>query len=231
MNTIGRFEIGVLAVVGVLFSIGVYFSFADEEFFKLVYVVEDGFIEWLTVVGLLCCMVVCGKRVVSLVGKRSVPFVAVTGLLTLFFFFGAGEEISWGQRLFEVESSDFFKNNNAQAETNLHNLVVGGTKINKLIFGTGFALILLSYLLIVTPLYRTKAGARNFFINFGVPIPKNYHIAAYFILMIVVEGVMESSKRGELTEFVGSFIVFLNLMFPYNKEIFDSEVVIEGSKD
>ncbi|MBL4866922.1 MAG: hypothetical protein JKY67_11175 [Pseudomonadales bacterium] len=224
MNAMGKVEIGLLAIVALLFGIGVYFSFADHEFFRGSYVVEDGFIEWLTVVGLLASMVVCGRRFVTLVGKRSIPFVAVTGLLTLFFFFGAGEEISWGQRLFDVESSEFFKENNAQSETNLHNLVVGGKKINKMIFGTGFALILLTYLFVVTPLYRKNERARKFFANFGVPIPQNYHIAAYFVLIVVVEGLMESPKRGELTEFAGSFTVFLNLLFPYNKEIYDAEV-------
>ena len=228
IKVMGRVEIGVLLVVALLFGTGVYFSFADHAFYREKYVVEDGFIEWLTVVGLLASMVVCGRRFVKLKGKRSLPFMMVTGLLTVFFLFGAGEEISWGQRLFDVESSEFFKENNAQSETNLHNMVVGGKKINKMIFGTGFALILLSYLFVVTPLYRKNEKARRFFINFGVPIPQNYHIAAYFVLLVVVEGMMESPKRGELTEFVGSFIVFLNLLFPYNKEIYDAKV--EGSQ-
>ena len=49
-------------------------------------------------------------------------------------FFGAGEEISWGQRIFHIESSKFFNENNSQKETNLHNMIVDGVKLNKLIF-------------------------------------------------------------------------------------------------
>ena len=42
--------------------------------------------------------------------------------MALIFIFGAGEEISWGQRIFNVESSEYFLENNAQGETNLHNM-------------------------------------------------------------------------------------------------------------
>lgn len=43
-------------------------------------------------------------------------------LLALFFFFCFGEEISWGQRIFDIAPSDWLKTNNIQKETNLHNL-------------------------------------------------------------------------------------------------------------
>ena len=66
----------------------------------------------------------------------------MTMLLGLFFMFGAGEEISWGQRLFEIESSGFFDENNAQGEMNLHNLFVNDTKINKLEFSGSFVFLL-----------------------------------------------------------------------------------------
>lgn len=221
-------EIVLLAVVSALFFGGVVFSFVDDLTFKASYVNEDGFVEWMTVVGLLCSMVLCGKRFLQLKGKRGGLFLFTLGFLTLFFFFGAGEEISWGQRIFNVESSEFFKENNAQAETNLHNLMVGDTKINKLIFGMGFALVLLTYLAVLTPLYHKNEKVRHFLVTFGVPIPRGYHIIAYFVLLLVVELVMESSKKGELTEFVGSFIVFMNLLNPINREIYDPQTPLSS---
>ena len=75
-------------------------------------------------------------------------FLSVTFLCGLVFLFGAGEEISWGQRIFNTESSEFFLKNNAQQETNLHNLVVGGVKINKLVFGKGIAIFIVLYLVV-----------------------------------------------------------------------------------
>ena len=45
-------------------------------------------------------------------------------LLGLFFIVVAGEEISWGQRLFEFNTPDVMKGSNTQGEFNFHNLSV-----------------------------------------------------------------------------------------------------------
>jgi hypothetical protein len=44
--------------------------------------------------------------------------------LALLFFFGAGEEISWGQRIFGFETPETLAQVNKQDELNLHNLSV-----------------------------------------------------------------------------------------------------------
>ena len=44
--------------------------------------------------------------------------------LALLFFFGAGEEISWGQRIFGFKTPDALSQVNKQDELNLHNLTV-----------------------------------------------------------------------------------------------------------
>lgn len=46
-------------------------------------------------------------------------------LLALACFYVAGEEISWGQRLFDIQTPDFFDQHNLQGETNLHNFFTG----------------------------------------------------------------------------------------------------------
>lgn len=50
--------------------------------------------------------------------KRNIFFL----LLALLFFFGAGEEISWGQRIFGWGTPAEFSRHNLQHETNIHNL-------------------------------------------------------------------------------------------------------------
>lgn len=50
--------------------------------------------------------------------KRNVFFL----LLSVLFFFGFGEEISWGQRLLELETPEPIKAMNEQSELNVHNL-------------------------------------------------------------------------------------------------------------
>jgi magnesium-transporting ATPase (P-type) len=50
--------------------------------------------------------------------KRNIYFI----LLGILFLMAFGEEISWGQRIFNWDTPDEFKHLNAQQETNLHNL-------------------------------------------------------------------------------------------------------------
>ena len=52
-------------------------------------------------------------------------------------------------------------------------------------------------------------------------MPRNYHIVGYLATVAVVELLVDSSKRGEMTEFAGSIIFALNVIYPYNPEIFD----------
>ena len=204
--------------------IGFVWSYIDHDSFKLYFVMEDGFTEWSTVVFLLIGLYVCVKRVVLLKGEKPFLFLFMTSLLALFFFFGAGEEISWGQRIFGVESSEFFTQNNAQGETNLHNLMVGDIKLNKVIFGRGIGILLFLYLAVLIPLYKRKEGVKRFMDKLAVPIAQNYQIVAYIVLLILVQVIMASSKKGEMLEFAGSVIFLLNVAFPYNKAIFEAKV-------
>jgi hypothetical protein len=57
----------------------------------------------------------------------------------------------------------------------------------------------------------------------AVPIPQGHHIIAYVVLILVVQFFVASSKRGEIREFGMLFVFFLNVSFPHNKAIFDSE--------
>ncbi|MCP3852018.1 MAG: hypothetical protein GY694_17540 [Gammaproteobacteria bacterium] len=200
---------------------GFVWSYINHDTFKEYFVVEDGFTEWSTVVFLLIGLFVCVKRVWLLKDQKPFSFLFMTSLLALLFFFGAGEEISWGQRIFNVESSEFFIENNAQGETNLHNLMVGETKLNKLIFGRGIGILLLLYLVVLIPLYKKKEGVKQLVDKFAIPIAQNYQVAAYIILLIVVQVIMASSKKGEMLEFAGSVIFLLNITFPYNKSNFE----------
>lgn len=200
--------------------IGFAWSYIDHNSFKLYFVMEDGFTEWSTVVFLLIGFVVCARRVWTLKGQRPFLFLFMTSLLTLFFFFGAGEEISWGQRILNVESSEFFTENNAQGETNLHNLVIGDTKLNKVIFGRGIGILLFLYLALLIPLYKSKESVQRWVDKFAIPIAQNYQVVAYIVLLLVVQVIMDSSKKGEMLEFAGSVIFLLNVVFPYNKSIF-----------
>lgn len=190
-------------------------------------VVEDGFVEWTTVIVLLVTMSVCFHRVITLRRQRSWLFLCVTTLLGLLCLFGAGEEISWGQRILGLESPEFFQANNAQGEIGLHNLVVEvdgeRVKLNKLIFGTGLAVAMLIYLFVATPLYRRNARVRKFFNGIAAPMPQNYQVVGYLAVVAAVELLIDHSKRGEMTEFAGAIMFALNVIYPDNENLFRTD--------
>ena len=40
---------------------------------------------------------------------------------------------------------------------------------------------------------------------------------------LVVQVLMDSSKKGEMLEFAGSFVFLLNVVFPYNRSLFQAD--------
>ena len=89
---------------------------------------EDGFFESVGAIGWLFASVVffyifwkdkSGNNLLFLRTKRNLFFC----LLGLFCLIACGEEISWGQRIFGVQTPEFLKKINRQDETNLHNIV------------------------------------------------------------------------------------------------------------
>ena len=91
---------------------------------------EDGVIETLGAIGFLVSSV--GFGVAYLRSSRSRQDVKVPVgqtrknifylLLSLMFLFGFLEEISWGQRIFHIETPDMIAERNLQREMNIHNL-------------------------------------------------------------------------------------------------------------
>ncbi len=205
-----------------IFSIviaGVIMSHTHQKFYEGVYTREDGFVEWLTVFGLLAGAATCFYRAKVLAKFRSPIFILGLVGMGFIFIFGAGEEISWGQRIFDWQVPSFFAKNNSQGETNLHNLVVGGTKINKLFFGLILGICVAVYFLIVPVLYRKFEKLKSLIDRFAIPIPKNSHIAAY-LLLFGFSQIINGHKPGEILEFGGCWIFYLMILEPLNRPLF-----------
>ena len=223
----GTLQSWALIIIAVFLGYAIYLARVVPEEFRYALVVEDGFVEWTTVIVLLVTMSVCFHRVVTLRRQRSWLFLCVTTLLGLLCLFGAGEEISWGQRILGLESPEFFQANNAQGEIGLHNLVVEvdgeRVKLNKLIFGTGLAVAMLIYLFVATPLYRRNDRVRKFFNGIAAPMPQNYQVVGYLAVVAAVELLIDHSKRGEMTEFAGAIMFALNVIYPDNENLFRTD--------
>ncbi len=203
-----------------LYILGIYFANTDPSYFKSTYAREDGFIEYATAVMLLYISVLCFSRLFNLWSVKSALWrLGVLGFAILFLF-GAGEEISWGQRIFGIESSDYFIENNAQQETNLHNMVVGETKINKLIFSQILTIVLVIYLILLPILYRKFKNIKNLVDMFAVPLPRWNHTIA-FLLVTGLLIFIPSDKKWEVYELAFGIIFLLIFLNPFNKFIYN----------
>ncbi len=222
MKKMNRVEKITYIFVSIFVFIGVVLSHAAPDYFKQTYVMEDGLLQWLQVVALVMGMSLCFRRVYVLRSQKTVLFLVMTFLLGLLLFFAAGEEISWGQRIFGIASPEWFSTHNAQEEINVHNLVAGGAKLNKVIFSTGLGILMFLYLLVLSPLYRRQGqGKLTHLVDIlAVPIAKLHHTIGFIAVVVIAQLLVDSSRKGEIVEFGTLFILFLNIAFPFNKAVF-----------
>ncbi len=220
-NQMHKVEKLAYPLIALYVLLGAVVALISPETFTKVLAREDGIFEWLTVLALSMSFVMCVHRVVVLRKDKNAAFIGVWCFLAVVCFFGAGEEISWGQRIFNVESSEWFKQNNAQSETNLHNLVVEGKKVNKIIFSMVLGLALITYLFVFTALYRKSEKFKNLCDYMGVPIAHWHQVLVWVLVALVVEVVIKHvSRSSELFESAVAFVFFINIYVPFNSQLF-----------
>ena len=221
MNNINFTSTEKLAYVFLIFvfGLGIYYANSDLQFFDEVYTKEDGFAEYGTAILLLSSSILLFSRFITLFKSKNTLWKVGIFLIATIFLFGAGEEISWGQRIFNVESSEYFLENNAQGETNLHNMVVDGKKVNKIIFSQLLTLVLVIYLIIAPLLYRKFEAIKNLANLFAVPIVKWQHTIAFLVSTGLV-ALIPSDRKWELYELAFGVIFFLIFLNPLNKNIY-----------
>lgn len=217
-----RVEIFVLYFVLGLIIFGIVLSRTDVYWFEFTYAVEDGFIEWMTVLPLLAAMIVTVKRIFRLYTYRNWLFTLTLLGIAAFSFFAAGEELSWGQRMLKLESSAFFQKNNSQHETNFHNLIIAGQSINLLVFSRLLILTAVLYLIGLPIAYKQYEAVCTFINHAGIPVARGYQIAGFLIVFALI-ALCPSGKRAELLEFGGCYLYFLIIKFPRNKTIFETQ--------
>ncbi|MCX2742760.1 hypothetical protein OO013_02720 [Mangrovivirga sp. M17] len=213
MNKTLKITITVLLLINIICSV-IYF--VDLKLF-LQLAKEDGLVENLTAITCLIFSLLLLSRYikVSKAKKAKWKFFNLVMIFALFFVFG--EEISWGQRIFSIESNEFFLENNKQQETNLHNLEVLGIGINKLIFGKMLTIIFGIYFLFGYIIYRKNTAIRKIINEFGIPIPKASQTAVLLGITALVMSIADS-KKWELWEFTFSVILLWVFVDPFNVE-------------
>lgn len=217
MPALERLDAIILGTIfGVLIlTVGVYLY--DKQFFALTYAAEDGIVEYATAVFLLICSLVLASHASTLFASKRGLAAVCTVLYALLFFFAAGEEISWGQRIFGWESSAFFVERNYQAETNIHNLIVGEQQLTKTLFGPILTSVMLLYLVVLPLLYPRVAFVRSLVRRFAIPVPGVRHgvlaVAATLLVTVISAG-----RKWEVYELVFSLLMLSIFLFPQNKD-------------
>jgi len=207
----------------ITFALGFYYAYTDLNYFDTVYAIEDGFVENSQFIMLLCSSLLLFYYFFKFFKRKNASWKLGVLVMAIAFFFASGEEISWGQRIFHIQSSEYFIENNAQHETNLHNMVVDGEKVNKIIFSQLLTVILVIYILILPILYRKVKSIKKLANLFAVPIVKWHHTIAFLIATGLIVFV-HSERKWELYELAFAVIFLLIFLNPLNKkEIFTAK--------
>ena len=115
-----------LSFVGILF-VGSYGTLWLDESVVHSLTQEDGLFEYSTAISFLVASIVAfilfakstaGNSLSRFPIRRNIFYL----LLAVLFFFGAGEELSWGQRLVGFDTPGSIRAQNVQEELNIHNL-------------------------------------------------------------------------------------------------------------
>jgi hypothetical protein len=217
-----------IAIASLLILYAVNLFLDVESAFKLND--EDGFIESFTAISFFLTAVIF---LILFIRTRAVILL----FFVLAFIFGAGEEISWGQRLIGFETPESIESVNAQREFNLHNLNVfnsvdeEGHKqgISRFFgFNTLFFLFCMAYGILL-PLMMKIGFVRNIVERIKLPVPPlilgvffliNYLLFKALSVFNVVEGssIQFSSVIDESKE-LGWAIVFLLIAIAFLKDI------------
>ncbi|MCA1337715.1 hypothetical protein [Pseudooceanicola marinus] len=196
------------------------FAWFNPDLFEFVLMREDGPYEYLTALFLVVAGVLLVWRASQLRGQGLRALAVLTVFYALLFFFVAGEEISWGQRIFGWVSGDFFVENNFQEETNLHNMMVGDTQLATSLFGSWLTVVLLLYLVVLPLLYPFANWVRRFCEILAVPVPRPRHAVLAIAASIALLMCGEANRRFELYEFAFGVMATLIFLEPRNLRLY-----------
>ena len=174
---------------------------------------EDGWVEYLTALFLMMSAVVFGIKGIQSLKANNLKKATFFLVACVVFIFGTGKEISWGQRIFGIDSSTYFVEHNYQKETNFHNLVIWGIDLNRLIFSKLMFISLIFYFVFLFLMVWKIKAIRKLIADFAVPVPKFHHTLILLISNILVTTI-DMVKESELHELALTGILFLVFVSP-----------------
>ena len=224
-----KFYIISLSIV-ISLSYSIYLFCDDDTIIK--FGLENSFFEILTPVLFL------GGAVFFFLCYKRTKNLFLLGLVILLIF-GAGEELSWGQKIFHFSTPKSIKEVNVQKEFNIHNLEIFNDRNLKKIKKTGFQRLLeINFLfrifclvfLVCVPLYFFHIKARILTNRkIQMPVPPVTIGIFFFLSWVISYGlkyyILPGGKiryyyrtTGEIFEFTTAYIYFLVSLYFYNRK-------------
>jgi len=134
--------------------------------------------------------------------------------LSLIAFFVTMEEISWGQRIFQIKTPEFFSKNNYQNEIGLHNTKIGNVSVNKFISGKIAPVFILVYFFFFPLLQRKNNRLVTKIIEYlKLPLMPLKYLWILLLYLLVSYTAVFYSRKGELVEFYVPYlfcVLFIN---------------------
>ncbi|WP_323844851.1 hypothetical protein [Microbulbifer magnicolonia] len=208
----------VLQVIGASMRYAVFFVPLIAVAYGLLFVLdpevayrwgfEDGPVEWL---GATCLAVSAAlfAWTAAVHAKNGLSKFWLTALAVLFLF-GAGEEISWGQRVFSFSTPELIAEQNKQGEANIHNLAFfhalnddGSKKSGLARWVTGermFSLFWLAFCILLPAAYVSSRFLANRLAAMSMPIV-NLSLGVYFLAIYLAAELLVpfiTGARGDL---------------------------------
>lgn len=207
----------LMALIAATLAATVVIALMYPTYFHMVFAAEDRLVENGTALFLLIASGVLARNALSLRRRGLWLATALTGFYAFLFFFASGEEISWGQRIFDWQSGDFFAANNYQGETNLHNLMVGDMRLARAVFGGPLTVVILLYLVVFPLLYPRVHFIRALADRFAAPVPGMRH-AFFAVLGSVIILLLDVPRKWEVYELIFAIMATSTFLLPQNPD-------------
>lgn len=207
----------LMAIAINVFLLGLAIAWSGDEHALGRLLVEDGIIEWMQFLAFTATAAMLGFVFMERRGQPGTTkfellvLAGLTGLVAL----AALEEISWFQRVLNITSSEFFLQNNRQAETNLHNLAVGSGSLHKNVLLKLIVIAGLTHNLILPFLARKRPGLQRWVEQMGLYLPPLGASIVYVTLVALSHLLVEHPRKGELGETFGAMHYMATVFYAY----------------
>ena len=178
-----RISIFIFPIVLVIVFFSIKFTLPDT--YKAL-IQEDTWLEYLQALFYFLAAIFAFLSTILFFKNNMFIHAVLYSLLAVGLLFIAIEEISWGQRIFNIESSDYFLEHNKQEEITIHNLKPIQSILHDIYIAVGFYGAFSWFLLFLIRL--RKEVKLNNVLNFIVP---SWFISSYFFFTMFMYIVLE----------------------------------------